>query len=320
VRTVDPEAHDAYLKGRYYANALSPEALNKAVENLNRAIYLDPTYAPAYSALADVYNFMCLNTLIPHEEAAPKAIAAAKKALELDDAFGDAYGARANIRFFLEWDWWGPDELYRRGIDLNPNSWKIRMDYSSYLVIIGQGDDAIAQVERAIELDPITPTNDMLLVWTLYMAGRYDEAIAEGKKRFGDAPDIILAWAYAKKQMYAEAVAFCDSILPLIGQVDGEDVVIVGTAGWIYGLAGQTEKAHEMLALLLEAAEEQPVDAYYVATAYAGLDNRDKTLEWLERAYEQRSPSMMALKLMFSHLSEEPRYQDLLRRTGIPAD
>jgi TolB-like protein/tRNA A-37 threonylcarbamoyl transferase component Bud32/Tfp pilus assembly protein PilF len=317
VRTVNPEAYDAYLKGRFYADALT---LEKAVEELERAIYLDPTYAPAYSALADCYNFMCLNTIMPHEEAAPKAVAAARKAIELDDQFGDAYGARANIQFFLEWDWWGPDESYKRGIELSPNSWKIRMDYSTYLVMVGRGDDAIAQVERAIELNPLAPTNDMLLVWTYYMAGRYDEAIAEGEKRFGKKPDIILAWAYAKKGRYSEAVAICDSLVPSIGEVDGEDVVSVGTMGWMYALAGQKEKAREMVALLIAAAEERPVDGFYVAMAYAGLGDRKKTLEWLERAYEQRSPSMLDMNMYFSHLAGDPRYEALIQRVGIPAD
>ncbi len=322
VRTVDPEAYDAYLKGRYHANALS---LYKAIEHLKRAIDIDPTYALAYSALADCYSFLCLNTLMPHDEAAPKAIAAVKKALELDDGLGDAHGAYANTKFLLEWDWWGPDESFKRAIELSPNSWKIHMDYSTYLAIIGRGDEAIAQVKRAIELDPLAPTNDMLLIWTYYIVGRYDEAIAEGEKRFGETPELVLAWAYAKKQMYKEAVAQCDSLIPLFGKVDDDaavwvDVVGIGTIGGIYGMAGKPEKAREMLALLMAVAQERPVDAYYVACLYDGLGDRDKTLEWLERAYDDKSPSMMYLKGGFSHLAGDPRYQDLLQRVGIPPD
>jgi tetratricopeptide (TPR) repeat protein len=304
-REVDPAAHDAFLRGQHLYWNGSEDATRRSMAYFRQAIDIDPTYAPAYAWLSFTYSRSAHFGFMTPEEAEPKAQAAASKALELDPSLADAHLAAGD---------------YERALELNPNSVPALLKRMGALARSGRFDDSIEDAKRAIEIDPLTPYISLQLGWVYHFARRYDEAIAALKKTIEMDPTFFgpweqLAWAYAGKGMYAEAIAAADTNLAL-NPNPMTDEITLGGMGRVYAVSGRPDKARELLRTLLDLRTREHVDAWYIAELYGGLGVRDSVFIWLNRAYDERSPSMKALRFepWLLPLHDDPRYQDLERR------
>ncbi len=320
-RPVDPEAYQDYLKGKYYTSKWTEEGFQKAVVSFRQAIDLDPTYAPAYEGLAGVYTWEAAWGLQSSADAYPLAKAAALKALELDEALADAHAALGQIKFVSDWDWFGAEHELKRATILNPNSSNAHFYYGWFLTAMGRSNEAVTETRKALELDPLTPSTNLQLGWVLYYARRHDESVAQLEKTLELAPDfgyanMELGWNYAQKRMYPEAVSECQRAVSLMP----EEQVTLGTCGNVYGLAGRRKGALMLLDRLKKLSARGYLDPYNVASLYDGLGDRDQTMDWLERAYRERSASLYAIRveLWTDRLRSDPRFQDLLHRMNFP--
>ena len=320
-RRVNPEAYQAYLKGRYYTSQWTEEGFKKASASFWEAIDLDPTYAPAYEGLAGVYSFLATWGLQPSTEAYPLAKAAALKALELDDGLAEAHAALGQIKLAFDWDWSGAEQELKRAIVLNLNSSTAHFCYGLLLTAMGRSDEAVRETRKALELDPLTPSMNVQLGWVLYYARRHDESIAQLRKTLELAPDfgyanMELGWNYAQKRMYPEAVMECQKAVSLIP----EDQATLGGCGAVYALAGRRRDALTLLDRLKKVSARSYLDPYNVAFVYDGLGDTDRTMDWLERAYREHSASLYCLRVeVFSdRVRSDTRFQDLLRRMNFP--
>jgi len=307
-RAVDPDARDAYLKGRYTGD----------VQYFIEAIDIDPLYAEPYAGLAEHYCNAGLGGELPTEEAEPKAKAAARRALELDESLGQAHAVLGTIAFMYDWDWYGPDEHYRRALELNPNAEEIHYAYDMYLTAVRRFDEAIAHCRKAMELDPRPGALEEHLAWIYYYAGRLDDSITLLKKQatFGPSTYLQLAWAYAQKGMCEEATAALDSVFAQ--GINNE--VFLAQGGFNYARCGRVDRATALLDSLMAQSKREYVDPVHIALIYAGLGQADAMFEWLDKGYEQHTFYMMVFPTEFRTYREDPRFMDLARRVGIPPE
>jgi len=319
----NPEAYQLYLKGRYHANQVTVAGLRKGIEYFQQAINQDPGYALAYAGLADAYGGLG-GVLIyqPPSETLPKAKAAAMKAVELDDTVAEAHTALADAVWFYDWDWPSAEREYKRAIELNPNSAISHRFYALGLCARARFDESIAEGERAQELDPLSPTE---LPYAYLVARRYDESISRFQQALDLYPDIAwmraeLAWAYAMKGMYAQAIAEYDKIPEQAKVVAAENQLVVSGLGWVYAVSGRRADALKIAKEFKDLSSHAYVDFYVLAQIYAGLGDKDKAFRLLEKAYEEHSSNMpfLAVDPFWYGMRSDPRYADLLRRMGLP--
>ena len=318
-RPVNPEAHEAYLKGLYLfnqgINERSAAVLGKSSEYFGQAINLDPTYAPAHAGLSRSYHWVASYGVRP-QELFPKAKEAALRAIELDESDADAHASLGYIYFNYEWDWDGAERELRRALELNPNL--AYHAYGLYLSAVGRHEEAVSNIKRAEEVDPLTIPLKRNVGLILVNARRYDQAIAQFLKVLELKPDdpmslLGLGRAYAYKGMYEEAVAATAKAVELSG--GGPD----SRLAWVYALSGRKEEAGKILDELERRWPQLQVLPENMAAAYAALGDKDHAFAWLERAYEERSQVLVYLKVTprFDGLRSDARYTDLLRRIRL---
>jgi TolB-like protein/Tfp pilus assembly protein PilF len=320
---VNLEAHNAYLKGRHHLNKWLQEDMRKGVKCFRQSIDIDPTYAPAYAGLADAYSLLGLYTYIPADQAYPNAKAAALKALELDETIAEAHAALGHILTFYDWDWSRAKQEFECALALNPSSVHTLIDYVFYLVVQGRFDEAVAVNKQAIQLDPLTPTTLLNLGWVYFKARNYHLAIAQLQRTLELDPDLPhtraeLAWNYAASQRYSEAIAECEHTLIHFPEVDND--IVLGTLGWVYGRSGRADEAAKFATRLTDLTDRRYVDAYYIAAVYAGCADVDHAMEWLTKALDARSPTVVLMQVdpLLDPLRSDCRFQDLLGRLGLP--
>ena len=320
---VNPAAHEAYLKGCYCYSQWAEVGLQKAIEQFQQAVDIDPAYAPAYAGLAHCYSLLGLLAYLPPQQAFPGAKAAALKALELHDTLAEAHAALGQVKFIFDWDWVGSERAFKRALELNPNSVDALLNYTFYLILLGRFDEGIAANQRAIELDPLTPTTSLSLGWAYHKARRYDESIAQLRSTLALSPELSLAHLqlagnYAAKQMYAEAIAEGEKALAFAPSA--ERPVVLGTLGWVYGVAGKRDAARKLLEQLQALSTRRYVDPWYITLVYTGLGEKELALRWLRKAYEEHSASIVFLKVdpVLDSLRDDARFQALLRRMNFP--
>ncbi len=320
VRPVDREANDLYLKGRYYCERWTEEGFNRGIAFYRSAIDHDPTFALAYAGLAECYAYLPLSTYATPQEAFPKSRAAATRALELDSTLGSAHATLGLIRFYFEYDWLGADSSLRRATALAPGAANVHLAYTTYLVAMGRFDEALAEGQRAIELDPLTQTTSLQLGWIYYGARRYQESISQLKKTlefdstYGYA-HMQLAWNYSALGRSPEAVRECEAALR-VGSPD--DQVLLASCAYVSARAGQRAEALRMLQQLLGISQRRWVDPYNVALVYDGLGDVDRGIEWLRRAIRERSSAIGWLKTdPWFTLRRDPEFQSLLQEVGL---
>ena len=313
---VDVAAYDAYLKGRFFWNRRSPEDLSKAVEYFQQAIERDPSYAPAYSGLSDAYRMFGLQVQ-PPRECMPKAEAAARKALALDDTLAEAHASLAGVLYRYQWDWEGAEREFRRSLELDPNDAEGHRAYAVYLMTMRRHEEAVAEARRARELNPLSNIINVELGAALVRAGRYDEGIEQVQRVLEIDPNfarayVTLAAAYEGQGERPNAVAALEKAASLSGRT--------GSAwlGYFYGVSGRQREAGAILAALEERSRKQYVSPQHLAIVHLGLGHKDEAFALLEKTYEERAFEVLGFSgLLFKQLSDEPRFQDLLRRMRL---
>jgi TolB-like protein/Tfp pilus assembly protein PilF len=320
-RTVNPEAYGLVLRGRHQIDVGGDEG-RTALEPLERAIALDPTYAPAHAAVAMYHVWTASRGREPGAEAIPKARAAARRALELDEGSAEAHACLGAVMGVLEWDWAGAERELRRAIELDPNRSEARLFYARYLTAVGRLEEAIAQQRRAVELDPLSALQHWWLGTALRYARRHDEAIAAQHEAMRLDPSGVgpwaraaVAWNHAEMHRHDEALAECGPALEAAPDVPFVMAVCAG----VYGLTGRRE---ESLVLLhrLETSPWGRSEPYRIAFVHDCLGDTDRTIEWLERAVADRSPvaCFLGVGLWSDRLRSDPRFKELVRRMKYP--
>jgi len=318
--TESSEAHKSYMMGRYHWSRSNPEGWVKAVEYFNRAVEQDPNYALAYTGLADAYVSLAFDVL-PQSEAVVKAKESALKALELDSTLAEAHVSLGRIKAYFEWAWDDAEREFNRAIELNPNSANSYREYGLYLSCVGRNEEAIRETERARSLDPFSLSTNFGVGWALIGARRYDEAIEQFARALEIDPrfaqgHLFVGIAYEGKGMWNEAIQEMQKAASL----SEDSMLIKAQLGHAYASAGRKGEAEKILTELLESSQQRRVSPYYIAMVYAGMDDRDKAFQWLEKAYAERSRRLWALQVVptWENLRSDSRFADLLRRMGLP--
>jgi eukaryotic-like serine/threonine-protein kinase len=319
--TANPEAYQLYLQGLYWRNKRSENGYNKAIAYFQQAIEKDPTYALAYSGLADSYSGFANNNFAAPKENYPRAKQAALKALEIDDTLAEAHSSLAFIKAQYDWDWSGADIEFRRAMELNPDYVYAHESYGNVLRATGRLDEAIAEEKRALELDPLSLPVNRGLGYAFYDARKYDQAIEQERKTLELDPNYnlarsILGRAYLQKAMYNEGIAEFEKALA----ISPGNTTALSDLGCAYAMVGRKAEAQKVLDQLSALSKQKYVAPKNVAIIYAALGEIDQAFEWLEKAYEDRSlGSGQGIKAFpgFDPLRSDPRFTDLLHRMNL---
>jgi TolB-like protein/Tfp pilus assembly protein PilF len=318
---VDPAAYESYLRGRSYWNQRSEASLHKAIEQFNKAIEIDPRYAPAYSGTADCYTTLGYLSYLDPLDAFPRARDAATKAIELDPSLAEAHASLAYYNLYHAWNWAESEMEFKRAIELNPNYATAHEWYSYYLLAMGRMEQAWTEVNRARELDPLSVVISTDVGFNYFYRHDYDGAISQLRQTLAVSPKFPLAhlWlgrAYQQKKMYAEAI---DEFNKTDEALPGWVVTLAGT-GNAYGESGHQAEAKQVLIRLDQMSRGKYVTPYGVALVYAGLDDKDQAFAWLNKAYEGRNHWLVWLNRdpRWDGLRSDPRFADLKKRIGLP--
>jgi TolB-like protein/DNA-binding winged helix-turn-helix (wHTH) protein/Flp pilus assembly protein TadD len=319
--TESNEAYQLYLKGRFFWNKRTAEALRKSVEYFNQAIDKDPHFALAYAGLADCYVVPA--NQLPPREAMPKAKAAALRALELDETLAEAHASLGRVLAAYDWDWAGAEKEYKRAIELNPRYAIAHQWYGGYLSVMGRKDEAIAERKLAQELEPLSLIINFELGLAFYYNRDYDQAIEQFKKtleldqNFPAAHNFLPA-TYEQKGMYSEAIAEFKKAIALTG--GSEWSIPKAGLGHVYAVSGKKSEARTLLYELKQHPAHEYMPATSVALIYAGLGEKDQAFAWLDKAFEQRAFQLQWIKLdpRWDSLRSDPRFEVLTGRIGVP--
>ena len=318
--TENTEAYQLYLRGRYHWNKRTEEELKKGIEHFKQAIEKDPGYPLAYAGLADSYYILGYYNWLPPKEAYPKAKAAALKALELDDSLAEGHAALASVKRDFDWDWVGAEKEFRRAFELNPSYASAHRWCANLFNALGRREEALAEMKKAQELDPLSLITNADLGRTFYFARQYDQSLEQFRKTLDMDPNFAVAhlWlgqVYEQKGMYEEAISEFQKGMSLSG-----GSIYLARLGHAYAMGGRRGEAQIVLNRLKDQSKQEYVSPYDIGVIYAGLGENKQTFAWLERAYEERSLWLSYLKAdpIWDPLRSDPRFQDLLRRVGLP--
>ena len=320
--SANPAAREAFLKGRYFWNKRSGPEFENAKTYFERAIALDPNYAQAYAGLADSYQLSANGDRRVREEYYAKAKQLAQRALELDPTLAEAHASLGLIAMNGHWDWATAEREFKQAIKLDPNYATAHQWYASYLAAQGRSEDALAEIERARQLDPLSSVINNYVGEILVFARRFAEAEEKLKETVKLNPGFHhahtwLSRVYALQGRYDEALAECK----ILEQISGDDeTAIQGEEGYIYGLAGKQKEAEEMLARVRNELERDPgSNQYPLLLINIALGRKDDAFRCLDDQYRGRSTSMTSLRVnpMYDPLRSDPRFADLLRRMHL---
>ena len=314
-RPIDPEAYNLYLLGMFHLNKETPEGTKKGLDYLHQAIEHDPTHPLAYGALAFGYAISGHGPGAP-PDAFDRAREVAYQALKLDDNVAEAHAALALTKSFRDWDWEGATKEYQRALQLNPNLTMTRAQYAFYLLLYDRVDDALAQIRKVQEADPLVPLWSAYLGWIYLWAQQYDEVIKETNKALELYPDFPLALyvqgcAYAGKGMYEQAIELHQKA----GNLSPEWKCGLAHT---YAMAGRLNETRQALTEL--EADYTPWDTWFIAMVYVTLGEKDRAFKWLEIAYGPPNHQYLPW-IRYSHdfkpLRDDPRFSDLLHRMNL---
>jgi len=317
--SIDPVAYELFLKGRFYANKGGTDNRKRAVEYFKQAIDVDPAYALAYASLSSEYSELINITVLDPREFIPKAEMAARKAVDLDENLADAHLAMADVNLYT-WEWAAAEREHKRAIELNPNLARAHRRYMFYLIIQRRNDEALAEGRRARELDPV-PSVHTTPVYELLLTRQFDQAI-EAAKTLLEANQnnadlhTLVGFVYARTGLYAEAiVAYQEGIR--LGDDSTDAQMYLAEA---YAKAGESKQARALLKQLERG--KGYISPMGLAIIHAALGENDKAFVLLERAYSVHDQQLIWLGIEGGYLplSSDPRFQDLMRRIGLPYD
>ena len=322
VSAVDPEAHQVYLKGRYYFNQRSREGLEKSVECLSRAVAQDPTYAAAYAGLADAYNVIAFYGFDPTLNTVAQAKIAADKAVQLDDTMAAAHAARAYTEFMWRGDWSIAEKEFKRALELDDNYVPAHQWYALYLAAIGRIEEAKGQMQYAQQLDPLAPAVHTGLGYIDYFARDYGPAIRHVDTALQLNPNFmaghaVLGWIYIQQKKYPEAITEMQTAAKLSG---GVPVYVCGLAR-AYALAGNVQEARRLLIQAGAEASQPRGNGSALAALYLALGDPDMALHWLEiTATGDIQANWLRVDPAFDALRGNPRFEAILSRIGSKSE
>jgi tetratricopeptide (TPR) repeat protein len=316
---VDPETFSLYLLGRQEWNGRTVPHLNRALTFFQQAVSRSPDYGPAHAGLADTYVLLTGDFgVLPRAEGAALAIASASRALSLDPTLAEAYTSLAFANFFLLWNWEAADQQFQRALDLNPSYATARHWYGNYLSDLGREDAALAEIRRALEIDPRSPIINRDVAWPLFHSGRYDEAVAHLDEVLAKFPGYLAAERLRARALTMRGDA--EEALQRFQEQHARDPSPRSRCelAWAYARAGRKDAATRELRAALAA--EHGLYYYDVAVVYAALGRSDEALEALGRAFDERDPTMVNVKHdpRLASLRGDPRYARLLAQMRFP--
>jgi serine/threonine-protein kinase len=320
-RQINPDVHEACLKGRHFWYKRTTESVTRGLECFERAAEMDSSYAPAYAGIADSYIVDGGRYLgVSPEVAYSRARAAAVRAVELDESLAEAHTSLAAVMTDYDWDWKGADREYRRAIELNPSYVTAHSWYAEQLSRMGRHDEAVSEARLARELDPLSLVSSMIVSWILYFARRYDEAARQALGTLELDPAYatalrILGWTYEELGRFDDAIAAHTKASDLTERQPN----FAGQLGRAYALAGNELAAREVLGELVKLSERVYVSSLDIAIIYTALDDNNTALEWLERAYAERADHLPYIKVnpRLDGLRSEPRFQKIMEQMGL---
>jgi TolB-like protein/DNA-binding winged helix-turn-helix (wHTH) protein/Flp pilus assembly protein TadD len=318
---VNPDAYNSYLKGRYFWNKRTADGLKVALTYFNQAIEEDSRYAAAQSGLADTYAPLgdWQYAVMPPKEALPKAKAAAMKALELDDGLSEAHNSLAFCLEVFDSNWEAADREFRRAIQLNPGYATAHHWYAWHLILLGRKSEAVSEMRKAENLDPLSLIINADLAELLLIAHFPDESIQRSRKTMEMDPGFALAHnqlgqAYLEKHLFVEAIAELQKAVQLSG---GSPTSLTNLAR-AYAASNRQAEAIELLNDLKRRSASGYSNASEVAMIYAALGDKDQAMTWLEKGYEERFNPSVLLRPGFDPIRSDSRFQNLVRRIGLP--
>jgi serine/threonine protein kinase/Tfp pilus assembly protein PilF len=314
------EAYRLYLRGRYYFDQRTADGTRRSIESFQEAIKQDPDYALAYAGLANAY--IPSDTVLPPAANVVLAKSAAVKALASDDSLAEVQTAVGRVLQFCDWDWAGAERAFKRAIELDPRNAEAHHMYSHYLTPMGRFEESVTEARRALELDPLDVLLNVHLAWAYLHARRYDESITQGLKAIAMDPNLEVARtglgrAYIGKKMYSEALVEFQKTVTLAGGVaTGPDTYL----GYTFAVMGMKAEATAKLEILRARFGQGQASAYDLAVVYTGLNDREQAIEWLQKAYMERSGGLLQIKgdLIFDPIRSDERFIELVRRLGLP--
>jgi serine/threonine-protein kinase len=325
--THDAEAYQLYLKGRYFWSKRNEEGFRNGINYFKQAEEKDPTFALAFSGLADSYALLCDIGVVRPRDEMPKAKAAAQKAVDADSTLAEAYTSRAFVKLAFDWDWIGAQSDFQQALKLNPKYPTAHQWYASYLMQMGKFSLAKTEIEEAHKLDPLSPIISSNTGLYSYYEHNYDDAIAKYKLTLQSDPDFwvarhYLALAYVQKGMHDDAIKELRSLIkappsgPVPDEVVATETEASASLGFAYAMAGKKAEAQEILNKLQALAQRRYVSGLYFAIVYAGLKDNDHAIEYLNKAYEDRHPGLVLIRIepMFDSLRSDERFKQLVKR------
>jgi TolB-like protein/DNA-binding winged helix-turn-helix (wHTH) protein/Flp pilus assembly protein TadD len=315
---INPEANDAYLRGRYFFNEFTEEGFSRAIEYFNQAIALDPNFASAYSGLADSYNFLVVTNVMAPNVGFPKAQAAAQRAVELDANLSEAHSSLGLLKLNT-WHWTECQSELRKAIQLNNSNSTAHRWYAACLIGAGRAEEAVQEIREAHRVDPLSMPNSAEIVRDLYYARHYEQAVEEAQrvKEFDPVFPRRHFWlgrVYAQMGKNAEAIAEAE----LVGPPDSTQRLT--ESAYAYGHAGKLVEARALLKKLEQRSKAGFVPAYDLAVVNIAIGEREAALEWLERAYQEGDWAFIvfATEPRLDPVRSDPRFQAILKKLNIP--
>ncbi len=318
--TDDPVAYRLYLNGLYYWNKGTESGFKQALDYFNQAIDKDPKFALAQAGLADTYSLFADSGYLAPGDAWPRAKTAAMVAVGIEDSLAEAHTSLALVKAYYDWDWAGAEKEFQRAIDLNPNSAAAHHWYGSFLAKMGRQDDALREIQKARDLDPLSLLISTTLGWDYYVSHQTNQAIGQLKKTLEMDQNYsparrLLETCYEQQGMYKEAVAEWQKALTLTSNPE-----FAAAIGQDFESSGYKAVLQDWLEGLQELSKREYVSPYDVAQVYARLGDKEQVFSWLEKAFQQRDNHIVALRVdpAFQNFQSDPRYRGLLKRIGFP--
>lgn len=319
-RTSDPNAYNLYLKGRFFFNQRKEAGIKKSIECYSESIKIDPEFALAYTGLAESYVFLGDWRVLPLDTAYNEARKAAMTALQIDDTLSEVHVSLAEIKLFCDWDWAAAEQEFKRALAVNPACAEAHHMYAHYLELMGQFDDALIEMNRAIELEPVSPSLNSCAVQILFYARRYEEAIKQCNAALEIAPHFfgLYGWlgiAYVQKGMLDLGVEALNEGLRHLPA----DPRIQALLGYAYAASGREVGTKGCLEELSVLSDKKFVDPYFIAWTYAALGDAAAACTWLNKAYDEHSEWLpwLGVDPLLDNLRSDLRFKELLRKMGL---
>jgi tetratricopeptide (TPR) repeat protein len=316
--TENTESHLLSLSARYLLEKRIPEATRKAIDFLQKAIEKDPNFALAYADIAESYFSLSITGSLPPRDAFPQAKEAAMKALQIDPFLAEAHCNLGIAKFFHDWDWIGAERDFKRALEINPNYHLAHEMYAHLLSNLGRHTEAIPEINRALEIDPLSLIANAIKGQILYLAGHYDasehlQKAIEIEPKFWIS-HLTLGKIYDRRKTYTQAIAEFQTASDLSGAPEPKSYL-----AYTYAVSGKPSEAQRLVNELIEKSTKQYVAPKHIALVYAGLGQKDEMFAWLERAYEDRDISLTFIKVepRWNEYRADPRFNDLYRRVGF---